>query len=94
MIKITEEEFAKICNQIAEDSENITKHNSVGTREETLLWMLLGVLVYYLNLPEIEIPCFQRTPTAQTYKQAILYVLKDRKASEFDPETYIDRMLS
>ncbi|MCS6874888.1 MAG: hypothetical protein N2Z23_07145 [Pyrinomonadaceae bacterium] len=93
MTKITEEEFSKLCEQIAKNSESIIKHNPIGTPEETLLWMLLGTLVYYLNLSEVETPCFASPPTAQTYKQAILHVLRNRKMNDFDPEKYIDRML-
>ncbi|HYP50901.1 MAG TPA: hypothetical protein VEQ34_08165, partial [Pyrinomonadaceae bacterium] len=80
MIKITEKEFARICAGIDEDSESIFRHNPIGTREETLLWMLLSVLISYLSLSEIETPCFTGKPTAETYRQAILFVLRDRKA--------------
>lgn len=93
MTKITEREFVQICRGIYEDRETIIKHNPIGTREETLLWMLLSILIGYLSLSEIETPCFTGMPTADTYRQAILFVLKDRKAEQFDAETYLDDLI-
>ena len=89
MIKITEQEFARICEGIAEDCEIICKHNPIGTQQEILLWMLLSCLVSYLSLSEIETPCFNGKPDAETYKDAILFVLKNRKTPDFDEEKYL-----
>ena len=93
MSKINEQEFARICEGIYEDRETICRHNPIGTREETLLWMLLGCLVSYLSLSEIETPCFTGMPTAETYRSAILFVLKDRKTEDFEVETYLDKLI-
>jgi hypothetical protein len=89
MTKISETEFARICDGIYEDRESIHRHNPIGTRDETLLWMLLSVLVSYLSLSEIETPCFNGKPTAETYRQAILFVLRERKTEDFDAEKYL-----
>jgi len=51
-----------------------------------MLWMLLGVLVSYLSLSEIETPCFTGKPNAETYRNAIRFVLMGRAKPEFDPE--------
>jgi hypothetical protein len=88
--KITEKEFARICDGIYEDRESICKHNPIGTREETLLWMLLNCMVSYLSVSEIETPCFTGKPTAETYRQAILFILKTRKTETFEAEKYLD----
>jgi hypothetical protein len=93
IVKITEAEFAKICDELAKDADTVCKFNSIGTEEETLLWMLLGILINYLSLSDLEIPCFSGVPTAETYRQAILHVLKTRRDVPFDAEKYIDRML-
>lgn len=93
MTRITEEEFSRICQGIYDDREIIIKHNPIGTPEETLLWMLLSILISYLSLSEIETPCFTGMPTAATYRQAILFVLNDRKAQEFDAERYLDDLI-
>ena len=90
MTKISEAEFARICKGIHEDRESIIKHNPLGTNEEILLWMLLSCLVSYLNLSEIETPCFNGMPDAKTYRDAILFVLRDRKVSDFDPAKYLN----
>jgi len=92
MTKISEQEFARICEDINKDRESICRHNPIGTREETLLWMLLSCLVSYLSLSEIETPCFNGMPTAETYRTAILFVLEDRKVEDFDPGIYLDKL--
>ncbi len=92
MTKISEAEFARICQAIYEDRAEIFRHNPIGTLEETLLWMLLGVLISYLSLPEIETPCFNGMPTAQTYREAILHVLRIRMTHSFDAESYLNQL--
>jgi hypothetical protein len=92
--KISEAEFAGLCEGVATDRDSIIKHNPIGTREEILLWMLLSVLVSYLSLEEIETPCFNGKPDAETYRDAIAFVLKGRKKPDFDEETYIEQMIS
>jgi len=93
MAKITEHEFSRICQGVFEDRETILRHNPIGTREETLLWMLLSILISYLSLSEIETPCFTGMPTAEIYRQAILFVLKDRRSEEFDALAYLDDLI-
>lgn len=93
MSTITEREFARICEGIRQDSATICKHNPIGTREATLLWMLLNCLVSYLSLSEIETPCFTGMPTADTYRDAIRFVLKNRKAENFDVDIYLDKLI-
>ena len=92
MISISEAEFARLCEGIAMDKESIVKHNPIGTREEILLWMLLSVLVSYLSLEDIETPCFNGKPDAETYRDAIAFVLKGRKLDEFDETIYLGKM--
>ena len=89
MTNISEAEFARICIGIYEDRESIIKHNPIGTSEEILLWMLLSCLISYLSLVEIETPCFNGMPDAKTYRDAIMFVLKDRKEESFDAENYL-----
>ena len=91
MSKISEQEFARICAGIHEDRASICQHNPIGTEEETLLWMLLSCLLSYLSVSELETPCFTGTPTAETYRQAILFVLKDRRTEDFDAATYLTK---
>ncbi len=91
---ISEVEFARICSGLAEDREEILKHNPIGTAEETILWMLLSVLNSFLSLSEMEAPCFTARPDAATFRNAVLYVLKDRRVPDFDPLPYIDKLVS
>lgn len=90
MVRISEAEFRRICDGIYEDRESIIRHNPLGTRREILLWMLMSCLVSYLSLTEIETPCFTGRPDAETYRQAILFILKDRKTDDFDAEKYLE----
>ncbi len=92
MTKISQREFARICREIYEDRDIICRHNPIGTGEETLLWMLLGCLISYLNLAEIETPCFAGKPMAETYRDAILFVLKNRTTEAFGAETYLEKL--
>lgn len=91
MSEISEEKFAEICSGIYEDREQICKNNPIGTTEEIILWMLLGCLVSYLSLSEIETPCFTGKSTAETYRQAISFVLKGRKIEDFAAEKYLEK---
>jgi hypothetical protein len=89
MNRITEKEFAQICRGIYDERKAICKHNPIGTPEEILLWMLLSCLISYLSLSEIETPCFNGMPTAQTYRDAIHFVLKDKMDEDFNIENYL-----
>ena len=93
MTEITEAEFKKIVDGIFEDRESIVRNNPIGTEEETLLWMLMSSLVVYLSLNEMETPCFTGRPDANTYKDAIEFILRGRKADEFDAGPLIDKLL-
>jgi hypothetical protein len=86
---ITEAELARIINGIREDRESIIKHNPIGTEEEILVWMLLAVLSSYLNLAEQETPCFTGRPNAETYREAIRFVLRERMTEPFDVENFL-----
>ena len=92
MTKISEAEFARICDGIIEDRESIIKHNPIGPPEEILLWMLLSCLISYLNLTDLETPCFTGKPDADTYKDALHFVLRDRKVGDFDAGKYLDNL--
>jgi hypothetical protein len=93
MTSISETELARICDGISEDREIIIKHNPMGTPTEILLWMLLGCLASYLSLEEADTPCFTGKPDAETYRDAILFVLRNRLTADFDPRPYIERVL-
>ena len=93
MTKISETEFARIVDGIREDSDSIIKHNPIGPPDEILLWMLLNSLIIYLNLTELETPCFTGKPDSKTYRDAILFVLKERQSDDFDAGKYLDNLV-
>lgn len=92
MTRISEKEFARICDGIAADADAICKHNPLGTRAEILLWMLLCCLTSYLSLSDAETPCFAGAPTAQTYRDAILHVVRIGRDEAFDAEKHLNRL--
>ena len=93
MTCISETRFADICDGIRSDRALIIKHNPIGTEDEILLWMLLSCLISYLSLSDQETPCFTGVPDAQTYRDAVMFVLADRRLDGFAVEMHIDRML-
>jgi hypothetical protein len=94
MTKISEKEFEGICYGIYADRDVICKHNPLGSKEEILLWMLVSVLISYLSLDEKEIPCFPNEADAAAYRNAILFILKDRMIDKFDAEKYLGNLCS
>jgi len=90
--RISEAEFARIINGIREDRESIIKHNPIGADDEILLWMLLACLTSYLNLSEQESPCFTGVPNAETYRDAIRFVLRERMMKPFEIDEHLDRL--
>lgn len=92
MTKISEKEFARICNGIDQDRKSIIEHNPIGAEEEILFWMLMSILISYLSLAEKEIPCFPGSVSAETYRDAIKFVLRKRKADKFDEEVYLEKL--
>jgi hypothetical protein len=89
---ISESEFVRIVDGILDDRESIIKHNPIGSAEEILLWMLLACLNSYLNLTEKEMPCFTGVPDAETYRNAIMFVLRERRSDEFDAAVYLAKL--
>ena len=93
MTKISEVEFASMCEGIFADRETIFEHNPIGMRAEVLLWMLLSCLNSYLSLSEVETPCFTGIPTESTYRDAILFILLERRTSDFAVSQYLDKLI-
>ena len=92
MDTISEIQFVRIVDGIEEDRDLIIRHNPIGTPAETLLWMLMSCLVSFLSLSDNETPCFTGRPDAETYKEAILFILRDRKEPDFEPAPYLERL--
>ena len=92
MTRISETEFQRLVDGIIADSESIVRHNPIGNREEILLWMLLNSLVVYLSLTELETPCFTGRPDVSVYRDAIEFVLRNRKTEEFDVAGLLDKL--
>jgi hypothetical protein len=92
MTSISSAEFERIVDGILADRESIVRHNPIGTREESLVWMLMSSLVVYLSLNELETPCFTGRPDAKTYREAIEFILRGRKSDEFDVIPLLDKL--
>lgn len=94
MTTITESEFARIVDGIAADRASIIKYNPIGTDDEILLWMLLACLSSYLSLDDNEMPCFTNKPDSKTYRDAIEFVLRDRRVGDFDLAHHLEKLES
>jgi hypothetical protein len=92
MTTISEAEFARICDGIFEDRESIIKHNPIGPPDEILLWMLLSCLISYLNLSDLETPCITGKPDAKIYRDAIVFVLNERRTDSFNVDEYLTKL--
>ncbi len=92
MADLSQAELARIVDGIFEDRDSIFKHNPIGTRPETLLWMLLSCLVSYLSLSDAETPCFTGRPDAETYREAIRFIIKNHATADFDAEAYLAKL--
>lgn len=89
---ISEERFASIVDGIVADRDLIIEHNPIGTNDEVLLWMLMSCLVSYLSLDDVQTPCFTGRPDAETYRQAIRFMLKGRTDPDFDLEPHLAKL--
>lgn len=94
MTTISEAEFARICQHICADREQIYQFNVNAAHKEVLLWMLLACLINYLNLSETETPCFPGAPDAEVYLQAILHVLQGRTEPAFEAVRYLNELIN
>ena len=92
MDTISELQLGGIVDGILADRDLIIKHNPIGTSEEILLWMLMSCLVSYLSLDATETPCFKGRPDADTYREAIRFILATRKDADFDVEPYLAKL--
>jgi hypothetical protein len=92
MARISEAEFDRIVDGIEEDRDVIIRHNPIGTPAETLLWMTMSCLVTYLSLSDNETPCFTGRPDAETYREAIRFIVRNHSDPEFDPGPALDRL--
>jgi hypothetical protein len=92
MAAINEAELGRIVEGLLDDRDLIIKHNPIGTPAETMLWMLLSCLVSYLSLTDSETPCFTGRPDAETYREAIRFVLRNHSTTDFDAEPYLAKL--
>ena len=93
MVTITESELRRICVGLKGDREKIVRFNPIGTPDETMLWMLLSCLISYLSISDDEAPCFTGVPDETTYRNAIGFVLRDRRESDFAVDPILDDLL-
>lgn len=93
MTRIKEAEFKRIVEGIYEERDIIQKHNPIGPPEEIRLWMLMSCLISYLSIGDSEIPCFPGKADADTYRNAVIFILKDRKSGSFDEQPYLAALM-
>ena len=93
MATINETEFRRIVEGIGDDRDLIIRHNPIGSPDETILWMLMSCLVSYLSLSDTETPCFTGRPDAETYRDAIRFIIRNHSQPQFDPDPTLDKLI-
>ncbi|HEX8775393.1 MAG TPA: hypothetical protein VF735_17620 [Pyrinomonadaceae bacterium] len=92
MSTISEQEFKKLCDDVYADRFQIYAFNPNASRREALLWMILGCLLTLLSVPVLEQPSAYGGASDDPYGDAIIEVLKDRRETDFDPQTYLGEL--
>lgn len=85
MNKISEQEFAKLCDDVYRDRQQIYSYNPNMSRRDSLEWMILCSLMPLLNITA--------EPTASTYSEAICEVLENRMTKPFDAMKYLEDLV-
>lgn len=93
MSRLKRSEFLRIAEGVRRDRETIIKHNSIGSDEEILLWMLMSCLINYLGLEGNEVPCFPGPTNSETYKKAIMFIVANTCEEEIEFEDVFEGLI-
>ncbi len=92
MAKISEEEFRKLCERFYAERESIYAAAPSMSRRDALLWMILGSLIFLLDVPADYEPAISTEKNDNFFAAAIKDVLEGRMGLEFDPEEYLSEL--
>ncbi|HEY0385600.1 MAG TPA: hypothetical protein VGC64_06290 [Pyrinomonadaceae bacterium] len=89
---ITEPEFARLCDELYADRQQIYEFNPNASKRDALLWMLTGCLISLLSVPVEEQSKLDDPSSSDPYADAISRLLENRMRPRFDPRAHLARM--
>lgn len=88
-MKISEKEFAKLCEDVYRDRERIYAYNPNMNRVDCLEWMILGCLITLLSIEDSD----QFSASSEhTYGEIISKLLENRMTEPFDPCVHLKQL--
>lgn len=91
-MKISEQEFTKICEDVYRDREQIYAYIPNINRADCLEWMILGCLITLLNIDETEQAGAFSESSGHPYGDAIKKLLENRMTEPFDVGVHLKQL--
>ena len=89
---ISEAEFVKLCDDLYADRHQIYQFNPNASRQEALLWMLLGCLISLLSISDSEQQSVYEPSSLDPYVDAICEILQNHMRPPFDPQAHLAQL--
>lgn len=89
-MKISEQQFAKLCEDVYLDREQIYAYNPNMNRVDCLEWMVLGCLIAFLSIEISDESDKLETSTEHPYGEIICKLLENRMTKPFDAKFYLN----
>ena len=89
---ISELEFARLCDELYADRQQLYEFNPNAGRRDVLLWMLTGCLISLLSVPVEELSRLDNDSSSDPYADAISQLLENRMQPRFDPRAHLARL--
>lgn len=92
MMKVSEQQFAKLCEDVYLDREQIYNYNPSMNRVDCLEWMILGCLITLLSIEPSDQSYDFETSTEHPYGEVICKLLHNRMTEPFDAKLYLNQL--
>jgi len=92
MVKISEQQFKKLCDDVYRDRHQIYKFNPGMSKHDALFWLILGSIYTLLNIPVLYQPKSFNTVSNDPYTDAICEILENRMTEPFDARVYLEEL--
>lgn len=89
-MKISEQQFAKLCEDVYLDREQIYAYNPNMNRRDCLEWMVLGCLIAFLSIEISDESDKFETSNEHPYGEIICKFLENRMTEPFDAKFYLN----
>jgi hypothetical protein len=92
VITISEQDFAKLCDDAYRDRELIYSYNPNMNPVDCLEWMILGCLITLLSIEEADQANAFSESTEHPYGEAIVKLLENRMTEPFDADAHLKQL--